>query len=118
MRAQPESGSKLDLLQGTLDMLILHTLRAGPKHGKGIMHSIRLHSEEALLLNHGSLYPALQRLQRRGWVTAKWGTSENNQRAKYHTVTDSGLEQLSCETAKWDRFCQAMALVMNSAEEG
>src|SRR4029434_6726793 len=90
----------IDLLQGTLDLLILQTLLFGPRHGHAVGKSIEHTSQDVLRVDHGSLYPALQRLERRGWVTAAWGTSENNRRACFYRLTLAGREQLSVETNK------------------
>ena len=114
-----ESGdqSQIDLLQGTLDLLILRTLLLGPKHGHNIAHLIQQTSGDVLRVDHGSLYPALQRLERRGWVAAKWGASENNRRAKYYRLTADGRKQLVAETTKWERLAEAIARVLNPARE-
>jgi PadR family transcriptional regulator, regulatory protein PadR len=108
---------RVELLQGTPDMLILRTLLFGPLHGHNIAHYIKHTSEEALQVDHGSLYPALQRLERRGWVTAEWGTSENNRRAKYYRLTKAGKKQLLDETSKWERLNAAIARIMKAARE-
>jgi PadR family transcriptional regulator PadR len=92
----------IDMLQGTLDMLILRTLLFGPIHGQAIAKSIERTSQDALRVDHGSLYPALQRLERRGLITAKWGASENNRRARYYRLIAVGRKQLTVETSKWD----------------
>jgi PadR family transcriptional regulator len=116
---QSEKNTRIELLQGTLDMLILRTLLFGPLHGHNIAHYIKHTSEETLQVDHGSLYPALQRLERRGWVTAEWGTSENNRRAKYYWLTKAGKKQLLDETSKWERLNAAIARIMKPAgEEG
>ena len=116
---QSENNTRIDLLQGTLDMLILRTLLFGPLHGHNIAHYIQQTSEEVLRVDHGSLYPALQRLERRGWVTAEWGTSENNRRARYYRLTKAGKKQLLEETSKWDRLNAAITRIMKPAgEEG
>ncbi len=107
----------VDLLQGTLDMLILQTLLFGPKHGHNIAHSIEQSSDDVLKVDHGSLYPALQRLERRGWVTASWGNSENNRRARYYRLTQAGRKQLTAETTKWERLAGAIARVLQPTEE-
>src|SRR5690242_7488250 len=94
----------LDLLQGTLDLLILRTLRLGPTHGHAIAKSIRMSSHDELLVEEGSLYPALHRLQQRKWIAFNHGTSENGRRAKYYRLTAKGRKQLDVETSKWDRL--------------
>jgi len=115
----PGKNTRVDLLQGTLDMLILRTLLFGPLHGHNIAHSIQQTSEEVLKVDHGSLYPALQRLERRGWVRAEWGTSENNRRARYYNLTKAGRKQLLEETSKWERLNGAIARILKAAgEEG
>jgi PadR family transcriptional regulator, regulatory protein PadR len=108
--------SQLELLQGTLDMLILRTLAPGPAHGHRIAHSIERSSGDELLVDHGSLYPALQRLERRGWISAEWGTSENNRRAKYYRLTVLGQRQLAAATARWERLAAAIARVLGPAD--
>ena len=107
--------TRIDLLQGTLDMLILRTLLFGPLHGHKIAHSIKSTSEEVLRVDHGSLYPALQRLERRGLVSSEWGTSENNRRAKYYRLTRAGRKRLLDETSKWERLNAAIARIMKPA---
>ena len=107
---------KLDLLHGTLDMLILKTLELGPKHGYSIAERIEQVSEEVLLVEEGSLYPALHRLAKRGWIRAEWGTSENNRRAKYYCLTSSGRKQLQSEASDWTRISEAIARVMRMAQ--
>ena len=106
-----------NLLQGTLDLLILRTLLFGPTHGHSIANSIQQTSGDVLKVDHGSLYPALQRLERRGWVTAKWGTSENNRRAKYYRLTPAGRKQLIAETMKWKRLAAAIGRVLQPVPE-
>jgi len=108
---------KLELLQGTLDLLILRTLIPGSQHGQGIARAIALTSGDELLVEHGALYPALQRLEGRGWIAAKWGTSDNNRKARFYTLTKAGREQLVIETTKWRRFATAIARVLGSASE-
>src|SRR5438552_6303932 len=93
-----EERERLALLQGTLDLLILRTLIFGPQHGQGIARAIQQTSEDELLVEHGALYPALQRLEGRGWIAAKWGTSGNNRRARFYTLTKAGRKQLVNET--------------------
>jgi PadR family transcriptional regulator PadR len=110
--------ARVDLLQGTLDMLIMRTLVFGPAHGHRIAHSIEQTSGDVLKIDHGSLYPALQRLERRGWITADWGTSENNRRARYYRLTPAGRGQLTAETTKWEQLTRAIARVLGPGEEG
>jgi len=105
---------RLELLQGTLDLLILRTLIFGPQHGQGIARAIQEISEEELLVDHGALYPALQRLEERGWVSAKWGTSSNNRKARFYTLTAAGRKQLVRETTKWKRLAQAIGRILGS----
>ena len=107
--------AKADLLQGTLDMLILKTLESGASHGWGISLRIQEISGEVLQVNQGSLYPALHRLEQQGWIQAEWGTSENNRRAKYYALTGSGETQLAEETEHWERLSDAVARVMHTA---
>jgi len=106
--------SRLDLIQGTLDMLVLKTLVWGPTHGHGIAQAIEQTSSD-LRVDHGSLYPALQRLQQEGWITAEWGTSENNRRAKYYKLTPAGRRHLHAEASRWDRLVAAIGRVMRPA---
>ncbi len=108
---------QVDLLQGTLDLLILRTLLLGPRHGHSVAHLIQQSSGDVLKVDHGSLYPALQRLERRGWVTASWGTSENNRRARYYRLTAVGRKQLAAETTKWERLAAAIGRVLRPAPE-
>lgn len=103
---------KLELLQGTLDLLILRTLIFGPEHGQGIARAIQQTSDEELLVEHGALYPALQRLEDRGWISAKWGTSANNRRARFYSLTPLGRKQLVKETNKWKRLAAAIGRVL------
>ena len=110
-RSQP-SDAPVALLQGTLDMLILRTLILGPAHGHQIATTIERTSDAVLQIDHGSLYPALHRLIKRDWITAAWGTSTHNRRAKFYTLTRRGRRQLHHETAKWDRLVGAIARVM------
>ena len=107
---------RLELVYGSLDMLILRTLQWGPTHGHGIAKSIERLSEESLKVEHGSLYPALQRLQQEGWITAEWGVSKNNQRAKYYRLTASGRRQLTAETSRWERYVRAITGVLRPAD--
>jgi PadR family transcriptional regulator PadR len=113
MSTQAEK-EKLELLQGTLDLLILRTLIFGSQHGQGIARAIQETSGDELLVEHGALYPALQRLEERGWISAKWGTSDNNRRARFYTLTKSGREQLVRETTRWRRLAAAIGRILES----
>jgi PadR family transcriptional regulator PadR len=106
---------KADLLQGTLDLLILRTLQWGPQHGHGIGVALRASSDEVLNVDHGSLYPALHRLERQGWVDAEWKLSGNNQHAKYYRITAAGRRQLALERTRWSRLSAAIAKVLGPA---
>jgi len=108
---------RLELLQGTLDLLILRTLRLGPAHGHAIAKAIERGSDEVLFVEQGSLYPALHRLIRRGWVTFDEGTSENNRRAKFYRLTASGRRQLVVETRKWESLAQAITRILRPAAQ-
>ncbi len=103
-----------DLLQGTLDLLILKTLALGPHHGWGVSQRIQEMSREVLQVNQGSLYPALHRLEHRGWITAEWGTSENNRRAKFYSLTKRGRAQLQAEEAQWRKFSEAVGWILET----
>ena len=109
--------SPMQLLQGTLDMLILRTLIFGPRHGHGIAVTIQRTSDEDLLVDHGSLYPALQRLERQGLIKSKWGTSERNRRARFYELTRAGRKKLTTETGKWERMVRAIGRVMQHPKE-
>lgn len=109
MTPNPKDGERLDLMQGTLDLLILRTLRWSPMHGHGIEKFIEQTSGETFKIEHGSLYPALQRLLQEGWITAKWGTSSTNRRAKFYQLTRTGRKHLETEHANWVRFTEAVA---------
>src|SRR5262244_288289 len=115
--SMPRSHSPLqsEMVQGTLDMLILRTLVLGPAHGQTIAHAIERGSEEVLQVEHGSLYPALHRLQNRGWIAAFWGTSENNRRAKYYRLTPQGKKQLAAQTSRWEQVVRAIGRILNPA---
>jgi PadR family transcriptional regulator, regulatory protein PadR len=113
-----ETGERLQLLQGTLDLLILRTLIFGSQHGQGIARAIQQTSDEELLVEHGALYPALQRLEERGWISAKWGTSSNNRRARFYSLTAAGRKQLVMETTKWKRLAAAIGRILDPAKEG
>ncbi len=110
-----DDNARVELLQGTLDLLILRTLLPGPTHGHAIMKAISQSSGEALQVEHGSLYPALHRLIKRGWVAFDHGTSENNRRAKYYRLTPKGRKQLVVETGKWETLARAIARVLRPA---
>lgn len=107
--------TRADLLHGTLDMLILRTLQWGPQHGYAIGQTIRTQSEEVLQVEAGSLYPALQRLSKKGWVTSKWGVTDANQRAKFYRLTPEGKAQLLREESRWSQLVSAIARVMKPA---
>jgi PadR family transcriptional regulator len=107
-----DMGSQIDLLQGTLDLLIMKTLALGPMHGWGIAQRIQQVSQEVLQVGQGSLYPALARLEQRGWISAEWSTSENNRRARYYSLTKAGTKQLEKELGEWERLSAAIALVL------
>ena len=112
-----ESPLHSEMLQGTLDMLILRTLILGPAHGHTIAHAIEHGSEEVLQIEHGSLYPALHRLEDRGWIASFWGTSENNRKAKYYRLTPAGRKQLTAQTARWDQVVRAIGRILKPAAE-
>jgi transcriptional regulator len=106
---------KSDLLQGTLDLLILRTLASGNMHGWGISQRLQQISQDVLQVNQGSLYPALYRLEQQGWIASSWGDSENNRRAKFYTLTRTGRKQLAEETANWERISTAVARILEHA---
>jgi len=106
--------SKIDLLQGTLDLIVLKLLRAGPANGWQLTQSIQALSRGVLDVNYGSLYPALRRLEARGWVTASWAASENNRRARFYQLTAAGRKQLDAERTAWERFSHALGLILES----
>src|SRR5947208_15605300 len=107
-----ESPIQFEMIQGTLDMLILRTLVLGPAHGQTTAHSIERGSEEVLQVEHGSLYPALHRLQNRGWIASFWGTSEHNRKAKYYRLTPDGKKQLAEQSSRWDQLVRAIGRIM------
>jgi PadR family transcriptional regulator len=109
------SKSNVDLLQGTLDLLVLRTLLPGPQHGWGISQRIQQTSEDVFRVNQGSLYPALHRLEHEGWIAAEWGASENNRKARFYRLTRSGRKRLEEETASWERLAAAVARVLETA---
>ncbi len=107
--------TKAELLQGTLDLLILKTLAAGPRHGYAIAQRIHQHSDDVLVVEEGSLYPCLYRMEDKGWIAAAWGKSENNRRAKFYSLTRAGRKQLEEETALWERLVHAITRVLETA---
>lgn len=113
--AKPLDDQRLELLQGTLDMLILRTLQWGAQHGHGIGQTIRAQSEDLLKVETGSLYPALHRLEKRGWLKSEWGVSEANQKAKYYRLTAAGKAQLLREQNRWSQLVSAIGRIMNAA---
>lgn len=106
-----------EMLQGTLDMLILRTLQLGPAHGHTIAYAIERSSQDVLEVEHGSLYPALHRLEDRGWIASFWGTSENNRKARYYRLTPAGRKQLAVQTSRWDELVRAINRVLRPASE-
>ena len=107
--------AKIDLMQGTLDMLVLKTLTRGTMHGYAIARLIQERTDDALQLEEGTLYPALYRMERKGWITSKWGRSENNRKARYYRLTSAGRRQLSAESAAWVNISEAIAKIMQTA---
>ena len=108
---------RIQLLQGTLDLLVLQTLVFGEQHGHGIATAIQRTSEDVLLVDHGSLYPALQRLERAGLISSDWGTSDNNRRARYYKLTRAGRARLTAETGKWEKMVRAVARVLKPGKQ-
>jgi transcriptional regulator len=108
--------ARVALLQGTLDLLILRTLVFGAQHGQGIARAIEQQSDDTLLVDHGSLYPALQRLEERGWIAAEWGVSENNRKARFYELTKKGRKQLVAETDNWRRLAAAIGRILGPDE--
>ena len=108
---------RIDLLQGTLDLLVLQVLQWGPQHGHGIGQSLRMRSQDALQVEHGSLYPALHRLEKRGWVASEWKISEANRRARYDKLTTAGRRQLIEEQSRWKQLVRAVARTMKPVKE-
>ena len=111
-----DSPDRLSLLQGTLDLLILRTLLLGPQHGQGIARTILDNSDDELLVEHGALYPALQRLEAQEWISAEWGVSDNNRKARFYTLTKAGRKQLTVETSRWRRLAGAIGRVLGPDE--
>lgn len=114
MATRENDDDRIALLQGTLDLLILKTLVLGPCHGQGVARLIQSQSEDVFLVDHGSLYVALQRLEDRKWIRAKWGVSENNRKARFYSLTPNGREQLMEKTGEWRRLTRAMGLILDS----
>jgi PadR family transcriptional regulator PadR len=112
-----ESPLHSEMLQGTLDMLILRTLASGPAHGHTIAYIIERGSEDVLQVEHGSLYPALHRLEDRGWIASFWGTSENNRKAKYYRLTTTGRKQLAAQSKRWEQVVRAIGRIMKPVTE-
>jgi PadR family transcriptional regulator PadR len=112
MATQMNNDERIALLQGTLDLLILKTLVLGPCHGQGVARMIQRQSEDVFLVDHGSLYVALQRLEDKKWIRAKWGVSENNRKARFYSITASGRGQLVEKTSEWRRLTRAMGLIL------
>jgi PadR family transcriptional regulator, regulatory protein PadR len=113
MATQKSADDRIALLQGTLDLLILKTLALGPCHGQGVARLIQRQSEEVFFVDHGSLYLALQRLEEKKWISAKWGVSENNRKARFYSLTPKGREQLVEKTSEWVRLTKAMGLILS-----
>jgi PadR family transcriptional regulator PadR len=113
-----EHERRIELLQGTLDLLVLRTLLLGPAHGHAIAKAIEFNSDDVLQVEQGSLYPALHRLIKRGWISVEHGTSENNRRAKFYRLTATGRRQLAVETGKWDKLARAIARILRPAKQG
>jgi PadR family transcriptional regulator PadR len=116
MSTRKAAHERIALLHGTLDLLILRTLVFGSQHGQGIARAIETQSDDTLLVDHGSLYPALQRLEQRGWISAEWGTSDNNRKARFYTLTKLGRKQLATETSKWRRLAAAIGGILGPEE--
>lgn len=112
-----EESKRLELLQGTLDLLILRTLVFGSQHGQGIARAIQQSSEDVLLVEHGALYPALQRLEAQKWISARWGTSANNRKARFYMLTQAGRKQLVKESTRWNRLATAIGRILGSELE-
>jgi transcriptional regulator len=112
-----EESKRLELLQGTLDLLILRTLVFGAQHGQGIARAIQQSSEDVLLVEHGALYPALQRLEAQKWISARWGTSANNRKARFYMLTQAGRKQLVKESTRWNRLATAIGRILGSESE-
>ena len=116
MSTRKTERERIALLQGTLDLLILRTLVFGPQHGQGIARAIQDQSDRTLIVDHGSLYPALQRLEERGWIEAEWGASTNNRKARFYELTKAGRKQLAAQTSQWRRLTSAIGRILGPAE--
>jgi PadR family transcriptional regulator PadR len=116
MSTRKEESARIALLQGTLDLLILRTLVFGSQHGQGIARAIQQQSEDTFLVDHSSLYPALQRLESRRWIRAEWGTSDNNRKARFYQLTKGGRKQLVAETQEWRRLAAAIGRILGPEE--
>jgi PadR family transcriptional regulator len=116
MSTRRDERDRIALLQGTLDLLILRTLLFGSEHGQGIARAIQQQSDGTLLVDHGSLYPALQRLEARRWIVAEWGTSDNNRKARFYELTKAGRKQLTAETQQWRRLAVAIGRILGPEE--
>lgn len=116
MSTRTKGKERIALLQGTLDLLILQILNADPEHGQGIARSIQAQSDGALLVDHGSLYPGLQRLEGRGWIRVEWGTSSNNRKARFYTLTKKGAKELASQTDQWRRLTAAIGQILGFQE--
>jgi transcriptional regulator len=116
MSTRKDEQARIALLQGTLDLLILRTLQVGPQHGQGIARAIQQQSDDTFLVDHSSLYPALQRLEARGWIRAEWGTSTNNRRARFYELTKTGRKQLTVEARQWRRLAGAIGRILGPEE--
>lgn len=114
MSTRESNDDRISLLQGTLDLLILKSLVFGPCHGQGIARAIQRQSEDVFLVEHGSLYVALQRLEEKKWIRAKWGVSENNRKARFYSLTDQGREQLAEKATQWRRLTRAVGLILDA----
>jgi PadR family transcriptional regulator PadR len=116
MSTRRDDSDRIALLQGTLDLLVLRTLVFGPEHGQGIARAIQHQSEHTILVDHGSLYPALQRLEDQGWIKAEWGVSKNNRKARFYELTKSGRKHLTAQTQQWRRLATAIGRILGPAE--
>src|SRR5579859_4813807 len=115
--ARNKNEASQEMMQGTLDMLILRTLVLGPSHGHTIAHAIERESEDVLQIEHGSLYPALHRLEERRWIASSWGASENNRKARFYRLTPAGRRQLSAKTARWEQIVRAIGRILKPVSE-